>query len=69
MLNMYYIIQPERRTAMDKKIITISIDPYYWQLFKHYAKQEGRSLSNWLEIAGKEHIKKANGYKDEKNND
>lgn len=51
---------------MDKKIITISIDPYYWQLFKYYAKQEGRSLSNWLEIAGKEKIKQLNGYKNEK---
>ena len=42
---------------MDKKIITISIKPYYWQLFKYYAKEEGRSLSNWLEMAGKDRIK------------
>ena len=66
MLNMYYIIHPERRTAMDKKIITISIDPYYWELFKYYAKEEGRTLSNWLEIAGKERIKETNKAKNEK---
>lgn len=52
---------------MNKKIITISLNPYYWQLFKYYAKEEGRSLSNWLEIAGKEHIKETNKSKNENN--
>ena len=60
MLNMRYIIHSERRSKMNKKIITIAIDPYYWELFKYYAKNEGRSLSNWLERAGKELIKAIN---------
>lgn len=42
---------------MKKKIITISLDPNYWKMFKYYAKEEGRSLSNWLEIAGREHVR------------
>lgn len=45
---------------MNKKIIAISIDPYYWELFKYYAHDEGRNLSNWLERAGKELIKAKN---------
>ena len=45
---------------MNKKIITISMNPYYWELFKYYAKEGGRSLSNWIEIAGKELIKAKN---------